>query len=191
MRYFNAAGASPAGDLGEDHDPETHLIPIVLGGGARPAAGDHDFWRRLSHADGTCIRDYIHVDDLGTAHVKALERLEPGKGLQLNLGTGQGYSVREVIDACRRVSGRPIPKRSARAGRAIRRNWWPIRAGPQKAARLAPGLQRHRVDRRDRLALALRPSPRLRRLAENLHFGPMFCQIITQVTQDSLGFAWR
>jgi UDP-glucose-4-epimerase GalE len=111
LRYFNAAGASPDGDLGEDHDPETHLIPIVLAAalGQRPEITI--FGDDYPTPDGTCVRDYIHVDDLGTAHVKALERLEPGTGLQLNLGTGRGYSVRQVIDACRRVSGRPIPEK--------------------------------------------------------------------------------
>jgi UDP-glucose 4-epimerase len=111
LRYFNAAGASPDGDMGEDHDPESHLIPIVLGValGQRPQI--MVFGDDYPTPDGTCIRDYIHVDDLGSAHVKALERLTPGQGLQLNLGTGRGYSVREVIDACRRVSGRPIPEK--------------------------------------------------------------------------------
>ena len=109
LRYFNAAGASPDGDLGEDHDPETHLIPIVLqvALGQRPHVTI--FGDDYPTPDGTCIRDYIHVDDLGTAHVLALERLESGKGLELNLGTGRGHSVREVIEACRRVTGHAIP----------------------------------------------------------------------------------
>ncbi len=110
LRYFNAAGASPRGDLGEDHDPETHLIPIVL----QVALGQRPhitvFGNDYPTADGTCIRDYIHVDDLSSAHVLALERLQEGRGLQLNLGTGQGHSVREVIEACRRVTGHPIPE---------------------------------------------------------------------------------
>jgi len=109
LRYFNAAGATPAGDLGEDHDPETHLIPIVLqvALGQRPHVTI--FGEDYPTPDGTCIRDYIHVDDLGDAHVKALEQLQPGDRVQLNLGTGRGHSVREVIDACRRVTGHPIP----------------------------------------------------------------------------------
>ena len=110
LRYFNAAGASPAGDLGEDHDPESHLIPIVL----QVALGQRDhitiFGDDYPTSDGTCIRDYIHVDDLATAHLKALERLEPGKALKLNLGTGRGNSVREIIEACRRVTGHQIPE---------------------------------------------------------------------------------
>jgi UDP-glucose-4-epimerase GalE len=109
LRYFNAAGATPTGDLGEDHDPETHLIPIVL----QVALGQRDqvsiFGADYPTPDGTCIRDYVHVDDLADAHVKALERLEPRSQFKLNLGTGRGYSVREVIDACRRVTGHAIP----------------------------------------------------------------------------------
>jgi UDP-glucose 4-epimerase len=110
LRYFNAAGASPSGEIGEDHAPESHLIPIVL----QVALGQREhitvFGNDYPTEDGTCIRDYIHVDDLGSAHVKALEKLEPGKGLKLNLGTGKGHSVREVIDACRRVTGHEIPE---------------------------------------------------------------------------------
>lgn len=108
LRYFNAAGASPEAEIGEDHDPETHLIPLVL----QVALGQRReitiFGDDYPTPDGTCIRDYVHVDDLAAAHLKALEKLEPGHGLEMNVGTGQGYSVREVIDACRRVSGRPI-----------------------------------------------------------------------------------
>lgn len=110
LRYFNAAGASPDGDIGEDHTPESHLIPIVL----QVALGQRDhitiFGDDYPTPDGTCIRDYIHVDDLGSAHILALAQLEPGKGIEVNLGTGQGHSVRQVIEACRRVSGCPIPE---------------------------------------------------------------------------------
>ncbi|MEX2121862.1 MAG: UDP-glucose 4-epimerase GalE [Pirellulales bacterium] len=109
LRYFNAAGASPDGDLGEDHTPESHLIPIVLQAALGLRDGVTVFGDDYPTPDGTCIRDYIHVDDLGDAHVKALARLAPGKGLELNLGTGRGHSVREVIESCRRVSGREIP----------------------------------------------------------------------------------
>ncbi len=109
LRYFNASGAAADGSIGEDHSPESHLIPIVL----QVALGQREqiiiYGDDYPTPDGTCIRDYIHVDDLGAAHVKALDRLEPGKGLQLNLGTGKGHSVREVIDACRRITGHPIP----------------------------------------------------------------------------------
>jgi UDP-glucose 4-epimerase len=108
LRYFNAAGATPSGDLGEDHHPESHLIPIVLQVALGQRAGVTVFGDDYPTPDGTCIRDYIHVDDLGDAHVKALEQLEPGSRMQLNLGTGRGHSVREVVDACRRVTGQPI-----------------------------------------------------------------------------------
>ncbi len=109
LRYFNAAGASAEGNLGEDHDPETHLIPIVL----QVALGQRQqitiYGDDYPTPDGTCIRDYIHVDDLGAAHVLALAHLKQGEGLQFNLGTGCGASVREVIEACRRVTGHAIP----------------------------------------------------------------------------------
>ncbi len=119
LRYFNAAGASRDGDLGEHHDPETHLIPLVLGValGKRPeilvCGDDYD------PPDGTCIRDYVHVDDLADAHLRALSLLQQGVAeFACNLGTGSGYSVREVIEACRRITGHKIPARTTprRAG---------------------------------------------------------------------------
>jgi UDP-glucose 4-epimerase len=110
LRYFNAAGADPSGEIGEDHDPESHLIPIVL----QVALGQRDkitvFGDDYPTPDGTCIRDYIHVCDLADAHLRALDRLEPGKGICLNLGTGRGTSVREIIEACRKVTGHAIPE---------------------------------------------------------------------------------
>jgi UDP-glucose 4-epimerase len=110
LRYFNASGASPSGLIGEDHDPESHLIPIVL----QVALGQRPhitiFGDDYPTADGTCIRDYIHVDDLGTAHLQALDRLQSGQGICVNLGTGTGYSVRQVIDACRAITGHAIPE---------------------------------------------------------------------------------
>jgi UDP-glucose 4-epimerase len=109
LRYFNAAGAAPDGSIGEDHHPETHLIPLVL----QVALGQRPhielFGSDYPTPDGTCIRDYIHVDDLGDAHLRALERIESGKGLCLNLGTGRGHSNREVIQAAERVTGNKIP----------------------------------------------------------------------------------
>ncbi len=108
LRYFNAAGASPDGAIGEDHAPETHLIPLVLQAALGQRAAVHIFGEDYPTPDGTCIRDYIHVDDLGQAHLQAIERLVPGDGLLCNLGIGRGYSVREVIDACQRVTGREI-----------------------------------------------------------------------------------
>jgi UDP-glucose-4-epimerase GalE len=111
LRYFNAAGASADGDLGEDHDPETHLIPLVLQVALDQREHVMVFGNQHATPDGTCIRDYIHVDDLATAHLAALNRLKGGTELKLklNLGTGQGTSVKEVIEACRRVTGHPIP----------------------------------------------------------------------------------
>jgi len=109
LRYFNAAGASPEGDLGEDHSPETHLIPLVLQVALNQREKIFIFGTDYPTPDGTCIRDYVHVDDLGSAHVLALEKLQPGQGLELNLGTGQGASVLQVIQACRDVTGHPIP----------------------------------------------------------------------------------
>lgn len=109
LRYFNAAGASPDGDIGEDHDPESHLIPLVL----QTALGQRErigiFGDDYPTPDGTCIRDYIHVDDLADAHLRALGLLQPSVNLQLNLGTGRGQSVQAVIEACRKVTGHPIP----------------------------------------------------------------------------------
>jgi UDP-glucose-4-epimerase GalE len=109
LRYFNAAGAAPEGDLGEDHLPESHLIPLVL----QVALGQRPhitvFGNDYATPDGTCVRDYIHVDDLAAAHIKALEQLGPGVALRMNLGTGRGHSVQAVIEACRRVTGHAIP----------------------------------------------------------------------------------
>ncbi|NOR51831.1 MAG: UDP-glucose 4-epimerase GalE, partial [Gammaproteobacteria bacterium] len=107
LRYFNAAGADPDGELGERHDPETHLIPLIL----QAASGHRDaikvFGQDYDTPDGTCIRDYIHITDLCDAHILGLERLWSGEGSGVfNLGNGQGFSVQEVIDAVRRVSGR-------------------------------------------------------------------------------------
>src|ERR1051326_3469233 len=109
LRYFNAAGASPEGQLGEDHDPETHLIPLVVQAalGQRPSI--EVFGTDYPTPDGTCIRDYIHVDDLAEAHLLALEALGPGKYLRCKLGTGRGYSVREVIRVTEEVTGKTVP----------------------------------------------------------------------------------
>jgi UDP-glucose 4-epimerase len=114
LRYFNAAGADPEGDLGERHDPETHLIPLVL----QTASGSRSFisvfGRDYDTPDGTCIRDYIHVNDLCEAHWLALQSLNAGAGSQrYNLGNGNGFSVQQVIDAARRVTDKPIEIRDA------------------------------------------------------------------------------
>jgi UDP-glucose 4-epimerase len=114
LRYFNAAGADPEARIGEDHDPETHLIPLALDAAMGRRADIAIFGDDYPTPDGTCVRDYIHVDDLAEAHLLALERLARGEpSLQVNLGIGRGYSVREVIDVAARVTGRKIAVRAA------------------------------------------------------------------------------
>lgn len=114
LRYFNAAGADPDSEIGEDHDPETHLIPRVI----RAALGRGDpveiYGTDYPTPDGTAIRDYIHVTDLAEAHVRALDYLERGgDNIAVNLGTGKGSSVREVVAAVERIAARPVPRREA------------------------------------------------------------------------------
>ncbi len=114
LRYFNAAGADPEGDIGEDHDPETHLIPLVLQAALGERAHIDVLGTDYPTADGTAVRDYIHVQDLAEAHVKALDLLlKGGLSITVNLGTGAGHSVREVIAAAERVTGRRVPRREA------------------------------------------------------------------------------
>lgn len=112
LRYFNACGADPDGQIGEAHAPETHLIPLALdaASGKRAALTIHG--DDYPTADGTCVRDYIHVSDLAAAHVKALEAADlaaPGLHEACNLGTGSGYSVRQILDAIEKVTGRKVP----------------------------------------------------------------------------------
>lgn len=110
LRYFNAAGAHADGSIGEIHDPETHLIPLLLKAVLKTAPPLKIFGNALDTPDGTCIRDYIHVSDLGVAHVKALEYLQSGgESISLNLGTGKGTSIKELIDAFERLTGLPVP----------------------------------------------------------------------------------
>ncbi len=119
LRYFNAAGADPDGEIGEEHDPETHLIPLAI---RAAQCGEPElaiFGTDYSTPDGTAVRDYIHVTDLAAAHVRALaDLLGGGASAALNLGTGEGYSVRQVVDAIESASGRRVPLREApkRAG---------------------------------------------------------------------------
>jgi UDP-glucose-4-epimerase GalE len=109
LRYFNASGADPDGDIGEDHDPEIHLIPRAMDA-ANGGRGLQVFGDDYPTPDGTCLRDYIHVTDLADAHVKALEAsIETGKSGAYNLGTGKPHSVRDVITAVERVTGRQVP----------------------------------------------------------------------------------
>lgn len=143
FRYFNAAGAHPDGSLGERHEPETHLIPLVLqvASGRREAIGR--FGNDFDTRDGSCIRDYVHVQDLAAAHLLALQRLEAGgTSATYNLGNGAGHSVTEVIGAARRVTGHPIPVRDdpRRAGDP------PVLVADAALARAELGWQPHYPD---------------------------------------------
>ncbi|CAG8618292.1 5720_t:CDS:2, partial [Scutellospora calospora] len=110
LRYFNVCGAHESGEIGEDHDPETHLIPIILQVALDKRAKISIYGDDYETKDGTCVRDYIHVTDLATAHIKALEYIvKKNKSQSFNLGSGEGYTVKEVINASRNVTGHPIP----------------------------------------------------------------------------------
>jgi UDP-glucose-4-epimerase GalE len=115
LRYFNAAGADADGEFGEDHAPETHLIPLVLEAAAGRRPDVQVFGTDYPTPDGTCIRDYIHVSDLARAHVLALQALlgQKVESQSINLGSGQGHSVREVVEAVRRITGREVPVRES------------------------------------------------------------------------------
>lgn len=130
LRYFNAAGADPSGQIGEDHDPETHLIPLVLYAALGLREDIKIFGTDYDTGDGTCIRDYIHVNDLAQAHILGMkECLESNKSLIFNLGNGRGYSVREVIEACKKITNINIKttEKPRRAGDPAR-----LVAGSQK-----------------------------------------------------------
>lgn len=110
LRYFNACGAHADGTIGEDHHPETHLIPLILQVPMGKRKEIKIYGDDYPTKDGTCVRDYIHVTDLATAHIKALEYLKQhNKSDRFNLGCGQGFTVKEIIDAARRVTGHSIP----------------------------------------------------------------------------------
>ena len=159
LRYFNAAGADPSGELGERHDPETHLIPLVL----QAAAGRRDsisvYGNDWPTRDGTCVRDYIHVSDLCVAHLQALEWLAKGGRYEcFNLGNGEGATVLEVIGAAKRVTGKPFkvnfaPRRAgdppalvADASKARRvLGWQPARAGIEGIVRDAWNFEQRRA----------------------------------------------
>ncbi len=108
LRYFNVSGCAADGSIGEDHEPETHLIPVIL----QAALGKREkitvFGEDYPTPDGTCIRDYVHVEDLAEAHVRVMEALAPGDARVYNLGIGRGHSVKEIVDAVRRVVDRPF-----------------------------------------------------------------------------------
>jgi UDP-glucose 4-epimerase len=154
LRYFNVAGAR--GELGEDHDPETHLIPNVLRAANGQAPHVQLFGTDYPTEDGTAVRDYIHIEDLGEAHMLALDHLTPGRHDVYNLGTGTGYSVRQVIDAARAVTGREIevreePRRAGDPPRLVAANtkarralgWEPRRSLEQMVADAWAWLEAH------------------------------------------------
>ena len=114
FRYFNAAGADPEAQIGEWHDPETHLIPLVLFAAAKQNGAVQIFGTDYDTFDGTCVRDYIHVTDLADAHVRGLKHLQAGHNSEVfNLGNGHGYSVRQVIECAEKITGRHIEVREA------------------------------------------------------------------------------
>jgi UDP-glucose 4-epimerase len=121
LRYFNASGCAMDGSLGEDHDPETHLIPVVLQAAVGKHKGITIFGTDYPTKDGTNVRDYIHVDDLADAHILALQKLDSEKKILANQGTGQGFSVREIIATAEKVTGKkvPITEGPRRAGDAV------------------------------------------------------------------------
>ena len=158
LRYFNAAGADPSGELGERHNPETHLIPLVLQAAAGRRPSISVFGNDWPTRDGTCVRDYIHVSDLCDAHLRALDWLAKGGRFEIfNLGNGDGATVLEVIEAARRVTGKPIridpaarragdpPSLVADAGKARRvLGWKPARGEIEGIVRDAWNFERKR-----------------------------------------------
>jgi UDP-glucose 4-epimerase len=121
LRYFNASGCAMDGSIGEDHDPETHLIPVILQSVLGVKKEITVFGTDYPTPDGTNIRDYIHVDDLADAHILAMEKLQAGQSIYCNLGTGKGFSVKQIIAAVEKVTGRKVPVKygARRAGDAI------------------------------------------------------------------------
>jgi UDP-glucose-4-epimerase GalE len=141
LRYFNASGCAMDGSLGEDHDPETHLIPVVLQSilGVRPEIVV--FGTDYPTKDGTNVRDYIQVDDLADAHISAMEKLKDGEPIFCNLGTGSGFSVREIIATAEKVTGKKVPVKYGprRAGDAIA-----LYADPSRAKKLLGWEAKHK-----------------------------------------------
>ena len=141
LRYFNASGCAMDGTIGEDHEPETHLIPVTL----QVALGQRPFIQLFGTdyptPDGTNVRDYIHVEDLADAHILAMEKLKPAEAIYLNLGTGKGFSNREIIATAEKVSGKKIPIKEGprRAGDAVA-----LYADPSKAKQLLGWEAKHK-----------------------------------------------
>lgn len=121
LRYFNVAGSDRTGVLGEDHTPETHLVPVAMQAAQGKRSSMSIFGTDYPTEDGTCVRDYVHVEDLIDAHVRAAERIKPGTTEAFNVGIGAGYSVRQILDSVRRVTGRDfeVIEADRRAGDAI------------------------------------------------------------------------
>ena len=148
LRYFNAAGADPEGEIGESHTPETHLIPLVLAAAAGEQESVSVFGTEYPTRDGSCVRDYIHVSDLADAHLRAMEYiLQGGESTCLNLGNGNGNSVLEVVAAAERVTGKKIPvilqEKSRRSTDSNRKY-----GIGKKAIRMGASLQQNRKDHR-------------------------------------------
>lgn len=141
LRYFNASGCALDGTIGEDHDPETHLIPVILQAvmGLKPELTV--FGTDYPTPDGTNVRDYIHVEDLADAHILAMRKLAPGKSIQCNLGTGRGFSVKEIIRTAEKVTGKTVPVKwgPRRSGDAIA-----LYANPAKAKELLGWEAKHK-----------------------------------------------
>src|SRR4051812_21463405 len=141
LRYFNASGCATDGTLGEDHDPETHLIPVILQAILGVREGITVFGTDYPTKDGTNVRDYIHVDDLADAHIRAMERLDEHKQIFCNLGTGNGFSVKEIIATTEKVTGKKVPVTYGprRAGDAIA-----LYADPSRAKQLLGWEAKHK-----------------------------------------------
>ncbi len=144
LRYFNAAGADIDGEIGEEHDPESHLIPNAIKASVGRSGPMRLFGVDYPTKDGSCVRDYIHVSDLADAHIRAADRLmEIPENLQINLGSGDGFTVLEVLKAVENATGRPVPYDVAprRAGDAVA-----LLADPSKARALLGWTPRHGID---------------------------------------------
>jgi UDP-glucose-4-epimerase GalE len=141
LRYFNASGCATDGTIGEDHDPESHLIPVILQAIAGVREGITVFGTDYPTPDGTNVRDYIHVEDLADAHILAMEKLKEGEPIFCNLGTGRGFSVKEIIATAEKVTGKKVPVRYGprRSGDAIA-----LYADPSRAKRVLGWEAKHK-----------------------------------------------